>query len=68
MRTATPIKKRRRQSGKGALVIVAAMLVGSALIRLGDGAGHAFALAPDKIQTSQLEAAPCLANANPRMI
>jgi len=58
MRTATPIKKRRRQSGKGALVIVAAMLVGSALIRLGDGAGHAFALAPDKIQTSQLEAAP----------
>lgn len=58
MRPSTAIKKRRRQSGKGALVIVAAMLLGSALIRLGDGAGQAFALAPDKTGTTQVAVSP----------
>lgn len=58
MRASTAPKKRRRQSGKGALVIVAAMLFGSALIRLGDGAGQAFALAPDIADTPQVAASP----------
>jgi len=58
MRPATATKKRRRQSGKGALVIVAAMLVGSALIRLGDGAGQAFALTPDKTEPTQVATSP----------
>lgn len=42
----TTIRPRRRQ-GRGTLLIVATLLVGSGLIRLGEGAGKAFAKASD---------------------
>jgi flagellar motility protein MotE (MotC chaperone) len=58
MRALIRTQKRRRQSGKGALLIVAVMLVGSAAIRLGHGAGQALALAPDKIETTGFSPAP----------
>lgn len=47
----------RRPSTRGALVIIAALLVGSALLRIGENAGKAYALAPDEIATSTLEPA-----------
>jgi len=49
---------RRRQPGKGVLFIVSSFLVGSALIRLSDGAGQAFALVPSTIETNELAPAP----------
>ena len=54
MRKALPTRKPRRKSGKGALFVVATLLLGSALIRVGDGAGQALALAPQEIETSDL--------------
>ena len=51
-------KSRRRTQGRGTLVAISALLVGSALIRLGDDAGQAFAKAPDATETQERSAAP----------
>ncbi len=52
-------KSRRRQPGRGALVMIASILLLSAGLRVGDGAGQALALAKDGVEVSQLsEAAP----------
>ena len=51
-------KKRRRQTGRGALIMIAALLLSSALLRVGDNAGQALALAPNEIEQSKLMAAP----------
>ncbi|MCZ7674937.1 MAG: hypothetical protein M5U35_02235 [Roseovarius sp.] len=42
------MSRHRRRAGRGTLFIIAGLLVGSALIRIGDGAGQAFARAPEK--------------------
>jgi len=39
-------RRARRQPARGALFVVAALMVGSALVRLGGGAGQALALVP----------------------
>ena len=39
-------RRKRRQPGRGALLIITCLLVGSALIRIGDGAGQALARVP----------------------
>lgn len=41
-------QRRRRAPGRGALVAISALLIGSALIRLGDDAGQAFAKVSDE--------------------
>ncbi|WP_111734705.1 MotE family protein [Roseovarius amoyensis] len=40
------MSRRRRRVGRGTLFVIAGLLVGSALIRIGDGAGQALALVP----------------------
>lgn len=40
------MSRRRRRAGRGTLFIIAGLLLGSALIRIGDGAGQALARAP----------------------
>ena len=40
-------KPRRKAPGRGTLVAISALLIGSALVRIGDDAGQAFAKAPD---------------------
>lgn len=52
------IRRKRRQPGRGALVIIATLLTSSALIRLGDDAGQAFAREDDTPEISQAEPAP----------
>jgi flagellar motility protein MotE (MotC chaperone) len=52
------IRRKRRQPGRGALVIVATLLTGSALIRLGDNAGQALARATDETEMSAPQAMP----------
>lgn len=52
--------KRARRANRGALVVITALLTGSGLIRLGDGAGQAFALAsePEKQITEPVSCEP----------
>ncbi len=50
--------RKRRQPGRGALVIIATLLTGSALIRLGDNAGQALARAVDDTEMSVPQAMP----------
>ena len=47
-------KNRRRQPGRGALVTIASILLLSAGLRIGDGAGQALALAKDEVEVSPL--------------
>ena len=47
-------KNRRRQPGRGALVLIASILLLSAGFRVGDGAGQALALAQDDVDVSPL--------------
>lgn len=47
----------RRRSTRGALTVIAVFLVGSALLRLGNSAGQAFALAAEDIDAAPLPAA-----------
>ena len=42
-----PGKIRRKAPGRGTLVAISALLIGSALVRIGDDAGQALAKAPD---------------------
>lgn len=51
---------RRRQPGRGALVTIAALLLGSALLRLGGDAGQGFARAAGDIAVSELNKAAAL--------
>lgn len=52
-------KSRRRQAGRGTLVMIASILLLSAGLRVGDGAGQALALAKDGVEVSPLsEATP----------
>ena len=51
-------RRKARRGGRGSLVIIAGMLIGSALLRAGDGAGQALARGPDEIETSALDPAP----------
>ena len=51
-------KPRRRAPGRGALVTIAALLISSALIRIGDDAGQALARVPADTELSELEPAP----------
>lgn len=48
----------RRARTRGTLLVIAALLVSSAVIRLGSGAGSAFALVPDANATEPMIAAP----------
>ena len=48
---------RRRSRTRGTLVVIAILLVSSAVIRLGSGAGSAFALAPDAKQIAPSDTA-----------
>lgn len=50
--------KRRRSAGRGTLFIIAGLLVGSALIRIGDDAGQALARAPEGDEAATLPAPP----------
>ncbi len=52
------IRRNRRQPGRGALVIIATLLTSSALIRLGDNAGQAFAREDDTPEMSAAGALP----------
>ena len=52
------IRRNRRQPGRGALVIIATLLTSSALIRLGDDAGQAFAREDNAPEMSAAEAIP----------
>jgi flagellar motility protein MotE (MotC chaperone) len=47
-------KNRRRQPGRGALVMIAGILLLSGLLRMGDGAGQALALAKDGVEVATL--------------
>lgn len=58
---ATPRKRsprKRRLGQRGGLVLIASLLLGSALLRVGNNAGQAFALANEKVAMSELEPAP----------
>lgn len=60
-RKAPAPRKASKRSGRGLLFILGALLAGSALLRLGDGAGLAFALAAgaeDKAQAQNCTAEP----------
>lgn len=62
-----PVKRKprkRRLGQRGGLVLIASLLLGSALLRLGDNAGQAFALANEKLDISKLEPAPAAALCN----
>ena len=50
-------KARRRQPGRGALVVIASLLLLSAGFRMGDGAGQALALASERVEVSPLAGA-----------
>ena len=54
----TKTRRRRRQTGRGTLFVITGLLVGSALIRIGDDAGQAFARAPDVADAPTLLAQP----------
>lgn len=51
-------KSRKMRAGRGALIMIAGLLVGSAILRVGLGAGEAWARAEDSIDVSALAAAP----------
>jgi len=51
-------RKKRSPTGRGALFVIAGLLLGSAVIRAGDGAGQALARMPDAISTAEPAAAP----------
>ena len=48
-------KRKRRVANRGGLVMIAGLLMVSAALRMGDNAGQAFALAPEKIGATPLE-------------
>ena len=53
--------RRRRQPGRGTLVVIIGLLVGSALVRLGGDAGQAWASVTDKVaqqERNEAESAP----------
>lgn len=50
-------KKRRRAPGRGALFAIALLLIGSAVIRLGDDAGQAFAKTSKTMEMDDVEMA-----------
>ncbi|WP_371225007.1 MotE family protein [Roseovarius sp. 2305UL8-3] len=52
------LKGGRRSPGKGALVMVAALLISSAALRMGESAGQALALAPEEMMVSELDPVP----------
>ncbi len=52
------MRRKGRQPGRGALVIIASMLISSAVIRLGDNAGQALARAGQDAEISLPETAP----------
>ena len=59
MTSVTPSSKRKRRGTmRGALVLIATLMLGSALLRIGENAGQAFALASDKMEVSALDPAP----------
>ena len=51
-------RRKRRLSNRGGLVMIAALLLGSAALRVGDNAGQAFALSTDEVETTPLETTP----------
>jgi len=57
----TSPRRKRRFSNRGGLVMIATLLLGSAVLRMGDNAGQAFALANDEMEITPLEPAPMLA-------
>lgn len=52
------MSRRRRQPGRGTLFIITGLLIGSALIRLGNDAGQALARAADAAETNALSEPP----------
>jgi len=50
-------QRKGRNTGRGALVMVAALLISSAVLRMGDSAGQALALAPEEMAVSALDPA-----------
>lgn len=48
-------RKPRRATGRGTLVVISALLLGSAILRLGNDAGQALARAPDEVEVSALK-------------
>lgn len=50
--------RKRRSAGRGALFMITTLLLSSALIRLGDGAGHAFARASSDEEAASMKANP----------
>ncbi|MDR9393244.1 MotE family protein [Roseovarius sp. SYSU LYC5161] len=60
MTAANPGK--RRASGRGALVVLAGLLLGSAVLRLGDDAGRAMARVPDTADADETTRVPDMAN------
>ncbi len=55
-------QRKRRHAGRGSLVMVATLLISSAVLRMGDSAGQALALAPEEMAVSELGQAPMHAN------
>lgn len=51
-------RKSNSPNGRGSLVVVAGLLIGSAVLRLGDGAGQAFALGPEEIPAQDIKMTP----------
>ena len=54
----TKPRRKRRQTGRGTLLVITGLLVGSALIRIGDDAGQAFARVPDSMEATKLMVPP----------
>lgn len=50
-------RRRRRAAGRGALMVIAGLLVGSAMLRMGGDAGQLLARAQDEIDVSSLSMA-----------
>lgn len=58
-------RKMRRASGRGTLIVISALLLGSAILRLGNDAGQALARAPDAVEVSALTPMPVGAGCEP---
>ncbi len=50
-------RRKRRAAHRGGLITIAALLLGSAVLRMGDDAGQAFALATEEMEVTPLEPA-----------
>lgn len=61
--TARP--RKRRQPGRGVLIAIASLLLGSAVMRVGDGAGQAWARVADDSEISKPDQVPMAAECEP---